>query len=198
MRIKNFGISEHLLQDNHLLESGFNIWDHRYMSPELIADGIANSPSSDIYSLGAILFLLTTGHSPYENILPEQINTAPLPSLMEYTPNAPESLQILINMMMAHNIGSRLNSWHEVIKHIDTLITNQVATKHQATYNVQPKQTGYYEPIGLSAGEFTQNISREAVQEQPKISKTIKPISNKSISTMNKQWKKDRPKESLL
>lgn len=199
VRIKNFGISEHLLQDNHLLESGFNIWDHRYMSPELIADGIANSPSSDIYSLGAILFLLTTGHSPNENIPPEQIKNALLPSLMDYAPNAPESLQILINMMMAHSIVSRLNSWQEVIKHIDTLITNQVANKHQATYNVQPKQTGYYEPIGLSAGEFTQNISREAVREHShgkpqKNIKTIKPISKKSISTMNKQWKKDRPK----
>ncbi len=45
----------------------------RYASPEQLHGGKSVGPESDIYSLGAILYRLLTGKSPYENIPNDQV-----------------------------------------------------------------------------------------------------------------------------
>ena len=124
VRITNIGISEFLLRDQELLNYGFNIWDYRYMSPEFQSEGIADSPQCDIYSLGGILFMLCTGHEPHEDTTPEDILTAPIPSLSDYLDEVPEKLTALIQLMMAPNPKLRLKNWDDVIKRLDKISTD--------------------------------------------------------------------------
>ena len=177
VRIKNLGLSEYLLQDQPLMESGFNIWDCKYISPEFMTEGVADSPICDIYSLGGILFLLCSGHDPHENTAPGNIPSAPVPLLTNYIQNVPESLQLLLQMMMAPDPGSRFASWQEVIRHIDTILANQVVSS-QIYYNAPASRTDHHEPVGLSAGDLTQAISKSSTSGKSTHSKTsIKPIS---------------------
>jgi hypothetical protein len=198
VRIHNIGLSEYLLNDHQLLELGFNIWDYRYISPEFMNEGSADTPACDIYSLGALLFYLCTGHHPYENTLPASIPSAPIPLLSEYLSEAPESLMVLIRMMMAQNVESRLSSWQEVIRHIDTIIANQTAVNDVFYFNCQPSVTDYYEPVGLSAGSLTQAIKRDQVMsksgtEIPIQQQAVKPIQKHNLLTMNKKWTVKKP-----
>lgn len=47
----------------------------RYASPEQLHGGKSVGPESDIYSLGAILYRLLTGKSPFENVPSEQVRS---------------------------------------------------------------------------------------------------------------------------
>lgn len=200
VRIKNIGFSEYLLQDQSLLEQGFNVWDYHFMSPEFMNDGVADSPACDIYSLGGILFYLCSGHFPHESIPPESISQTPPPSLRMFVPDCLESLEILIQMMMSPNTEGRLNAWHEVIKHIDTILANQSMSSSQVVYfDAAPNQTDYHNPVGISAGDLTQAIKKEKAMidttSGPKVTaphKTIKPIHKSNLSTMNKKWSKKK------
>lgn len=198
IRIHNFGLSEYFLQDQQLLEHGFNIWDYKYLSPEFITDGVANTPSCDIFSLGGILFLLCTGHDPHENYSPENITSAPVPALSDFLTEFPESLSVLLQMMMAQNPESRFSSWQEVIKHIDSILTSHATTSDIYYFNSQPNQTNYHEPVGLSAGDLTQSISKpssaDTASQVSKLTRTkrVRPISKQNLSTMNKKWKGDK------
>jgi len=196
IRIKNIGMSEYFLQDQKLLESGFNIWDYKYLSPEFITDGKVDSPACDIYSLGGILFLLCTGHEPYENIPPENILNTPMPLLKDYLQEIPENLVILLQMMMAHNPESRFTSWKEVIKHLDTILANQIIEPQIYYDNNQQNKIQENQPVGFNASELTQNISRKiANQGQKTIHKSKKttgqPVAKHNPTIKNK--KKNTP-----
>lgn len=198
VRIANIGISNFLLHDQKLLQHGFNIWDYRFMAPEFITDGIADSPSCDIYSLGGILFLLCTGHEPHENIDPMDITSAPIPSLEDYMLDAPESLTSLIQLMMAPNIQLRFKDWDEVIGRIDRIITD--TTKMQKTddvleqYNMKGIQTGRYEPVGLQAGGFKKKVIKTSTnkieQHVGGMTDTVaKLASAEEMKALNREWR---------
>jgi serine/threonine protein kinase len=130
VRIYNVGISQALLPDHNLLDWGFNIWDARYMSPEFIQHGIANSPICDIYSLGAVLFYLLTGHHPYETVNPADIPRIPVPDPMQYNPNIPPEILSLFSVMMTKDVSVRLQRWDSVIKNINSILgLNQTSPK---------------------------------------------------------------------
>lgn len=66
-RITDFGLAKQLTLDMDITATGNTLGTPAYMSPEQItgrADPIG--PSSDIYSLGATLFCLLTGHPPFQ------------------------------------------------------------------------------------------------------------------------------------
>ena len=197
VRIKNTGIASYLLSDQQLLESGFNVWDHHYISPEFLNEGIVDSPACDIYSLGAVLFFLCTSAPPNEGVPPELIASTPPPYLNEFIPEAPHGLSVLIQLMMSPDPSSRASSWDEVLKHIDILLANQVQPSAQPfSFPSAPRMTGYHQPIGLNPGELTQSIKREEALEgldnkrKTAAHKTIRPIPRNSLSTMNRKWKK--------
>jgi serine/threonine protein kinase len=75
-----------------------------YLSPE---QAIQNdvTPRSDVYSLGATLFMLLTGHSPYDGVPAQQKlmqhQFGQVPDLRDYRSDAPVEFAALLTRMMA-------------------------------------------------------------------------------------------------
>jgi len=75
-----------------------------YMSPEQVR-GQALSPSSDIYSLGVLLYEIASGRPPFMEIGPDQLLTSHLqdapPPLSKLVPNIHPGFEELVNQMLA-------------------------------------------------------------------------------------------------
>jgi serine/threonine protein kinase len=89
-----------------------------YMSPEQGRAERGLDGRSDIYSLGAILFEMLSGHVPYEAETPTgQIVrhiTDPIPNILESCPDLPVECQAVINKAMAKKRGDRFDTTTEL------------------------------------------------------------------------------------
>ena len=178
VRILNMGISDSLLKDHGLLDWGFNIWDRRYMSPEFITDGIADSPSCDIYSLGGILFLMITGHHPFERVNPKDIYKVPIPEPLQYNPRIPPQIVALYHMMMAKEMNNRISSWDIVIENLNSLMGLNVKS---------PAQTQFVQRY-----EKTETKKEEVIQAQHEEDKK-----KKKVFHLHKEKPKEKPHQRL-
>jgi serine/threonine protein kinase len=88
-----------------------------YLSPEQAIQGDVDA-RSDIYSLGATLFMLLTGHSPYDGVPAQQKlmqhQFGKVPQLSEYRTDVPPELAAVVSKMMAKLPTQRYASAAEV------------------------------------------------------------------------------------
>lgn len=178
VRILNMGISDSLLKDRELLEWGFNIWDRRYMSPEFITEGIADSPLCDIYSLGGILFLMITGHHPFERVNPIDIHKVPIPDPLQYNTRIPPKIVALYQMMMAKDMNTRINSWEVVIDNLNSLMGLNVKSAAQTQF--------------VQRYEKTETKKEEVIQQQQREDRK-----RKKVFHLHKEKEKEKPKPHL-
>jgi serine/threonine protein kinase len=91
-----------------------------YLAPEQIVDSDAVDIRADIYSLGATLYFLLTGMSPYENEslayqkLLKHLAQRPKP-LLELRPEVPAGLVAIVEKMMAKNPWQRYQTPKAVV-----------------------------------------------------------------------------------
>jgi CheY-like chemotaxis protein len=114
LAIADFGISKSLGASTAITVVGFVMGTPFYISPEQI-DGEPATPCSDLYSLGVILFELLTGERPYpQTRLPALLRAHtedPLPRL----PEEHESMQFVLDGLMAKNPKERFQSVPELL-----------------------------------------------------------------------------------
>jgi len=95
-----------------------------YMAPEQ-GLGDAGDERSDLYSLGVILFQMTTGELPYDGETPLSVVlkhlNEPIPSARDRNPSVPEDVDILIQRLMAKDPGDRYQSATELISDIERI-----------------------------------------------------------------------------
>jgi tetratricopeptide (TPR) repeat protein len=121
-KLGDFGLAVGLNAPKITLE-GEMVGTVAYMSPEQ-ALGIQTEPRSDLYSLGAMLYEMVTGHPPFlgDNllgILTQHIDTPPVaPSLVN--PAVPPALEDLILRLLAKAPEDRLDS-AAVLKELSTI-----------------------------------------------------------------------------
>lgn len=180
-RVLDFGIA--YMVGSVSVTSGFR-GTPLYASPEQCrADGVVDA-SSDVYSLGCVLFHLLAGRPPYlfERALAmmEAHVEAPVPSLYDYVaPGAvPDDLVRLVERMLAKNPADRPQDAGEVVRALDALQLGEARRAHmqlaaptevtsselgaEGTDTDAPPTTGVL-GAGIAGGDTTDSAARRAV-----------------------------------
>lgn len=122
--ISDFGIAK-LTESAAGLTGNTIVGTPAYMSPEQ-AQGEPVDGRSDIYSLGAILFEMLTGKTPYEADTPMGVVvkhiTEPTPSILAVNPSLPPAVEALIEKAMAKNKEERFAKAEEMAHALNNVV----------------------------------------------------------------------------
>lgn len=113
VKLLDFGLARSFTESSELTDSGLILGTPAYMSPEQ-ANGQPINDRTDLFSLGVVLYRMTTGSLPF----PGRTTLEILNSLATITPmaplkareNIPESLSALIQHLLAKDPSSRPDS----------------------------------------------------------------------------------------
>lgn len=119
VKLLDFGLARSLETESELTSSGMILGTPAYMSPEQ-ADSHEIDSRADLFSLGVILYRMTTGQTPFPGRRPLEILKA-LSTITPVSPrslnaNLPEDLSALIQRLLAKDRNDRPQSAQEVVR----------------------------------------------------------------------------------
>ena len=122
------------LKGNDLTIAGAVMGTPQYMPPEQ-ARGEAVDERADVYTLGAVLYHLLAGASPYEgdtasDILASVLRQPPTP-LEERQPGIPQDLVTIVRKSMAYRKEERYPSARELAEDLRRFQTGQLVSAHE-------------------------------------------------------------------
>jgi eukaryotic-like serine/threonine-protein kinase len=111
---RNNESDESLPPYSDITEPGILVGTVTYMSPEQAANDSAASPASDIFSLGVVLYEMTTGRLPFDGksyyqVIDAILHATPSP-VRDLRPDAPDALVTVIARALAKNPADRFPS----------------------------------------------------------------------------------------
>lgn len=120
LKVTDFGIAKAFTSDT-LTSTGSILGSVHYFSPEQ-AQGKSVDETSDIYSLGVMLYELAAGKLPFEGDTPvavalKHVQESPLPP-MEVNPSIPPAFEKIILKAIEKDPGKRYRSASEMMKDI--------------------------------------------------------------------------------
>jgi len=129
-----------------------------YMSPEQV-QGKPLDQRSDIFSLGVVLYELTTGNHPFEGtsnvtILAKIIHDAPEPMPLILGHVSP-ALQELVNRCLSKDPGDRFQSAAELLQALHALTVSKTALEKTGARTVKPEAYANYLKGMFSFENFT-------------------------------------------
>jgi eukaryotic-like serine/threonine-protein kinase len=131
VKISDFGSVLNLASD---VTQVYRVGSLAYMSPEQL-DGNPLDCRADMYSLGAVLYHLISGRSPFEaeaqSIMMNQIYHAHPESLSALRDGVSAELNAVIQRTLAKDRGQRYANWEEFAQGLSALITNQHVPRGQ-------------------------------------------------------------------
>ena len=111
VKLVDLGIAKRLDEDRSLTQTGQAIGTPHYISPEQIRGQRDMDSRADIYSLGATLYHLLTGHTPYPGssgpIVMSMHLVEPLPDPRRFEASLTEGVCRVVRKMMAKNRDER-------------------------------------------------------------------------------------------
>ena len=126
LRMMDFGIARISRAENQLL-SGKTMGSVHYISPEQ-AKGDETDCTSDIYSVGVMMYEMLSGHLPFDaddvvEVAIKQISDKPQ-SLQELAPNVPHGLVEITERAMAKRPDNRYASAAEMLNALNAYVEN--------------------------------------------------------------------------
>lgn len=131
IKILDFGLAKSLEGDGHQTKSGTILGTPAFMAPEQV-NGEAVDGRTDLFSLGATLYLMTTGNHPFQGnnvsallLAVTQHNPRPV---HEVNPGVPQELSDLIMSLLAKAPVDRPQSAHEVAQRLARIASEMSQT----------------------------------------------------------------------
>ena len=155
-----------------------------YLAPE-IARGEKATVQSDIYALGIAFYELLRGEVPFNGESPVNIALKhmqdDLPSLLEFNPSIPQSVENIIIKATAKNLNDRYHNATEMLDDLNTCLDRLNEEKLVFSDDNEPEPTIVLDSREVFSGENTGNIaSKEAIKDDDaKEDKGIKKLINK-------------------
>ncbi len=134
VKVADFGIARFTAKQNTLTQEALG--SVHYISPEQ-ARGSHIDARSDLYSVGVVMYEMTTGRLPFEGDTPvsiaiQHINSMPL-SPREINPDIPVGLEQIILKAMAPNMSQRYASADEMLHDLEEFRKNPLIQFPYAT-----------------------------------------------------------------
>ena len=132
-KIMDFSIAE-VLQGEMRLRPESVVGSPAFMSPEQVRKGEMGA-SSDLYSLGAVMYFMLCGEPPYvaQDIrrLLEMVKLAPVPDPRNRHPDLPDLLVEILLKLLAKQPEDRFQSGQELANELSRLHTSLRETEHR-------------------------------------------------------------------
>jgi len=126
-KVTDFGIARAATNNTITLTSGGALGSVHYFSPEQ-ARGSMVGPSSDIYSLGVLLFEMVTGRVPFDGDTSVAIAIKhlqePPPLASGFIPGIPAGLDAIIQKAMQKSVDYRYPTIREMVTEMDALMVD--------------------------------------------------------------------------
>lgn len=191
-KIADFGIAS-MQSLEQVTQTDVIMGSLHYLAPE-IARGEKATVQSDIYALGIAFYELLRGEVPFNGESPVNIALKhmqdDLPSLLEFNPSIPQSVENIIIKATAKNLNDRYHNATEMLDDLNTCLDRLNEEKLVFSYDNEPEPTIVLDSREVFSGENTGNIaSKEAIKDDDaKEDKGIKKLINKfnSLSTKAK------------
>jgi serine/threonine-protein kinase len=126
-KVTDFGIARAASNNTITLTSGGALGSVHYFSPEQ-ARGAMVGPSTDIYSLGVLLFEMVTGRVPFDGDTSVAIAIKhlqePPPLASGFVPGIPAGLDAIIQKSMQKSIDYRYPTIREMVTEMDALMVD--------------------------------------------------------------------------
>src|SRR5437773_3469938 len=159
----DFGIARRLdsAAPAGLTQTGLVIGTPHYMSPEQALGDPNLGPASDLYSLGAVLFQMVTGATPFDGESSQQIVgkhiADPPPAAHDVNPNVPRELSDVILRLLAKQPSGRFRSAGEVIAGLESddqpsTVRSRATAAQAATELLVSGATKQVRAVGRSGG----------------------------------------------
>ncbi|OAI46824.1 hypothetical protein AYO44_10630 [Planctomycetaceae bacterium SCGC AG-212-F19] len=125
VKLTDFGLAR-AAEDVKLTASGLIAGTPAYMSPEQ-ARGEPLDARSDLFSLGSVLYAMSTGRAPFDGasafVVLRKITDEPPPPIAEINPDVPSWLVDIIDKLLAKKPADRFQSAQEVADLFGQLLT---------------------------------------------------------------------------
>jgi formylglycine-generating enzyme required for sulfatase activity len=143
--LTDFGIAHMAESASHITQTGVRVGTPTYMSPEQ-GQGLKVDRRTDVYSLGVVLYEMTTGRVPFEAETPMAIIikhiSSPLPLPCKINPKIPDAVERVTLKALAKNPGDRFQTVGEMVATLEKAVfpaaTTTSLTPVQVTLVAQP------------------------------------------------------------
>ncbi len=129
-KLTDLGLARAARQDSEVTVAGEILGTPLFMSPEQCR-GEPIDGRSDLYSLGATLYMMLSGSPPFRGdstpiIIQKVLNERPQP-LKSLVPEIPEKAAAIVQRLMAKHPGARYQSGRELVADINELLIGKLS-----------------------------------------------------------------------
>lgn len=175
VKIMDFGIAV-ALNAGEFTQTNSVMGTVYYIPPEQ-ANGGAATIKSDIYSLGILMYELVTGHVPYKGDNPVEVAikhmNEPIPSICEYDPEMPQSIENIILRASAKNPRNRYESAWEMHEDLETALDKERFNEPKVVYKYPEKGFDDDDKPLPRGGRVARNAENEETKKDKRMNKAL-------------------------